>query len=214
MNQNLRRTISKASRAHAESQGYTGKRGRKSDSEPHYSYQDFMVEFEISATHAKWILSGNEECLGRIKDYIFTNLVHRLESKGMTINMSPEDILAMGDTWLEKTNRKMKEDFKDLSVGEVRPEDMEVNKLPPKMSDISVSNRLMRVEAKIKEIVDCMENYRNEYHAEMLAAWTLCETFAKASGKDFPDPLHADFFKERSMFVTFLDLMIDRLNKV
>ena len=209
--------IAKALRAYAESQGFTGRPGVVAYNAPHFTNNDVAFEFKVTVAHAKKLLACRDPVYS-IPDYVMLSVRNKL----IELNMFG-DTMFKPDTHLNvpaepevkpEYTPPSPEDIDDL-FKEIRTSHMKVKKIFSELSsELHVSNRLYKVENKIKEIRDAMISYRNNYHDCMLAAWTLMESVMKAKGEEMIDPLTADLFKERQHYVMMLDLFIEKLENL
>lgn len=79
--------------------------------------------------------------------------------------------------------------------------------------DISVSNRVMRMEAKLKEVSDYLEGYKRFFKAQMEGInFTLIEELEKK--KEIGDPWLFDHISQLAHIIQVLDLTIEKLDKV
>lgn len=98
----------------------------------------------------------------------------------------------------------------DFSNMEIKP-----TQAPELSNEIHNSNRILKMDARVKEIKDYIQNYRNAYRDELIAAWNKQKVKLNIDvAIDLPDSPTLTMFSERSAFVDVLDVIIEKLDKI
>jgi len=80
------------------------------------------------------------------------------------------------------------------------------------INEIHVSNRLVRLEAKLKEIIDYGGSYKSFFKTKLQAMDHIHDLEAKRTALD-RDPWLMEYEASLSQFVHILDIIIDKIEK-
>ena len=209
--------IALASRAYAESQGYTGARGVKHADANSYTGIDFANEFGIKMSYAKWLLAcGNN--IKNVPDKTCNKVLDKLteekfDVKGLKYSdeLHPQKLAIDPDKLTDEEQQRLIAEIYEKIETDFK--DMQINKLPPEMpTDIHVSNRLYSVEGKCKEIADFAQERKDYFKCIKEALLTIHPLGMDSLNPD--DIIATQYILYIHQTIDALDTVITKLDKL
>ncbi len=216
MNLEKRMFLAKALLKYAQMHGYiSGRRGKKPTGVSSYTRIDCAQQFNIPQWYINDILRQNKDAIENIPHEQMIKLRMKLIDVGMLDGDKIVTDIALVSSPSKESKMQITHDGPEKDVVVSEDAGTQINKLSPELSnEIHNSNRILKMDARMKEIKDYIQNYRNAYRDEMIAAWTVFQARLALKEDIFPDPIYVDLFKERTAFVDVLDIIIEKLDKI